>query len=46
MMTKMKRLAIVAGSLALGVPFVAHAQDDVIANAAQASVTQDDIAGC
>ena len=45
MMTKMKRLAIVAGSLALGVPFVAHAQDDVIANAAQASVTQDDIAG-
>lgn len=45
MMTKMKMLATVAGSLALGAPLIAHAQDDVIANAAQASVTQADIAG-
>ncbi|AWV03657.1 peptidylprolyl isomerase [Burkholderia sp. JP2-270] len=45
MMTKVKTLAMLAGSLVLSAPLVAHAQDDVIANAAQASVTQADIAG-
>jgi peptidylprolyl isomerase len=34
MMTKMKTLAMVTGGLMLAVPFAAHAQDDVIANAA------------
>ncbi|VVU49047.1 peptidyl-prolyl cis-trans isomerase [Burkholderia anthina] len=45
MMKKMNLLAMVAASLVLGTPLVARAQDDVIANAAQASVTQADIAG-
>ncbi|AXK62876.1 peptidylprolyl isomerase [Burkholderia sp. IDO3] len=45
MMTKMNLLAMVAASLVLGTPLVARAQDDVIANAAQASVMQADIAG-
>ncbi|KVL49341.1 peptidylprolyl isomerase [Burkholderia territorii] len=44
MMTKMKTLALMAGGLMLAAPLAAHAQDDVIANAAQASVTQSDIA--
>ncbi|WP_346778778.1 peptidylprolyl isomerase, partial [Burkholderia sp. Ac-20353] len=40
----MKKLAMIVGSLMLSAPLVAAAQDDVIANAAQASVTQSDIA--
>lgn len=39
-----KKLAMIVGSLMLSAPLVAAAQDDVIANAAQASVTQSDIA--
>nr|WP_244108338.1 peptidylprolyl isomerase [Burkholderia anthina] len=39
----MKNLAMIVGSLMLSVPLAAAAQDDVIANAAQASVTQSDI---
>ncbi len=38
-----KNLAMIVGSLMLSVPLAAAAQDDVIANAAQASVTQSDI---
>lgn len=44
----MKKLAVVAGSLALSLPLVATvawAQGDVIASAGQASVTQSDVAG-
>ncbi|MFP3504636.1 peptidylprolyl isomerase [Burkholderia sp. SIMBA_062] len=44
MMRKMKTLAMMGAGLMLAAPLVAHAQDDVIANAAQASVTQADIA--
>ncbi|WP_063533098.1 peptidylprolyl isomerase [Burkholderia sp. MSMB1589WGS] len=44
MMTKMKIRAIAVSGLLLGAPLAAHARDDVIANAAQASVTQADLA--
>lgn len=45
MMTKMKTRALVTAGLLLAAPLAAHAQDDVIASVAQASVTQADIAG-
>nr|WP_240324618.1 peptidylprolyl isomerase [Trinickia diaoshuihuensis] len=40
----MKNLAVIVSSLMLGMPLAAAAQDDVIANAGQASVTRSDIA--
>jgi hypothetical protein len=44
-MMTMKTRALVTAGLLLAAPLAAHAQDDVIASVAQASVTQADIAG-